>query len=851
MRYRWILLVLWTLATPLPAVAQSVSGCVLDAEQGTPLSGAHITTDDAGAVADSTGCFQLALSPGRHTLTARMLGYGTQHRSITWPTDAPERVIFRLSPATIALQHLEVVADHESEIDASPALTTLKPEDVTTLPGASDDVFRTLQATPGVVSTSDFSSQLIVRGSRPDENLITIDGVEIFNPHRLHGVVSVFNPALLEDATLHAGGFPARYGDRLSAVLDVETRSGTHEDWLRGSMNASLSNTNLVLEGQTGFWDGAWIAAGRRTYYDLVLDAFDTGLGGGDRMTFPNFADVQGKLTLYPATTHRIEAGLLAGRDALDMTVDGASGQLASSADRMQANDFSRNDMAYLRWQWHPTQSLTVTTTASGYRNRGTAHSDGQLVPQDRLVGSDIVASLDTTRVFSFDRQRRFQLRKLSLHHRMQWSRGRHRLEAGAGIDRLRTTFAYELTTSDVGYDYLDVLQTTQPLGLSLLPGVFDRTRQYGRYSLYVQDRVSLADDRLQLEPGLRFDHYGLIGTSHIAPRLRVHVAPSPTTTLRAAWGHYTQSPGYEKLMMSRDRIQLIEETDLRTLRAERATHYTAALSHRWTNGHRLEAAAYWKTMRRLITPRWASVSSLHARYTGDAPRTDPAGYKLEPEAVLERTPTLTNDGRGRAYGIEITLRRLQHTNRRFSGWVSYAFARSLRSYQLTPSTTIRHPFAYDRPHTLSATGTVQVGVRWTLGATLRFGTGFPHTTPTGFTPIVVDAGDDAARLLTHNTTGAVRVQPDFGGPERRYAARLPAYYRLDVRIARTVDWLAVSGRFYVDVINATNRKNVLSYQYAAVADPSKVRPVVYQQAVYMLPLVPSVGFQLRFGRDT
>jgi hypothetical protein len=92
-----------------------------------------------------------------------------------------------------------------------------------------------------------------------------------------------------------------------------------------------------------------------------------------------------------------------------------------------------------------------------------------------------------------------------------------------------------------------------------------------------------------------------------------------------------------------------------------------------------------------------------------------------------------------------------------------------------------------------------------------------------------------------------VRFKPDFGGPQRRYAARLPAYYRLDLRIARTVDWSAVSGQFYVDVINATNRKNVLSYQYAAVTDPVKVRPVVYQQAIYMLPLVPSVGFQLRF----
>jgi hypothetical protein len=776
-----------------------------------------------------------------------MLGYAVQRRSITLPADARTRVTFRLPPVAIPLQQLEVFAERESGVTAPPALTTLTPEGVTTLPGASEDVLRALQATPGVVSASDFSSQLIVRGSRPDENLITIDGVEILNPHRLHGVVSVFNPALLEDATLHAGGFPARYGDRLSAVLDVDTRSGTHEDWLRGSVNASLSNTNLVLEGQTGFWDGAWIAAGRRTYYDLVLDAFDTSLGGGDRMTLPNFADVQGKLTLYPTATHRIEAGLLAGRDALDMTVKGTSGQLASSADRMQANDVSRNDMAYLRWQWRPTQSLTFTTTASGYRNRGTARSDGQLVPQDRLVGTDIVPSLDTTEVFSFDRDRQFRLRKLSLQHRLQWSRGRHRMEAGASIDRLQTTLSYELATSDVGYDYLDVLQRTQPLGLTLLPGLFDRTHAYGRYALYVQDRVALANGDVQLQPGMRLDHYGLIDASHLSPRFRLQVALTSATDLHAAWGIYRQSPGIEKLMMGRDRIELSEATSLPTLRAERATHYTVGFTHRWHRGYSVELGAYWKTMRDMITPQWTQTAVPFARYTGAAPRSDPDGYALQREPALEPTAQLTNDGRGRAYGAEVLLRKRRRDHSWFSGWAAYTYARSTRTQRLTPATEIQHPFAYDRRHTLNVMGTLHLGARWSLGARFRYGTGFPHTAPTGSAPIVVESHDGDARILTHSATGAVRFKPRFGGPERRYMDQLPAFHRLDLRLTRTVDWSAVSGRFYVDVINAYNRRNVLSYQYAAVTTPSNIRPVVYQQAIYMLPVVPSVGFHLTF----
>jgi len=846
MRYRWVLFVLWIAATPLPASGQYVTGCVMESAQDTPLPGAHITTPTAGAVADSTGCFRLALPPGDHTLTARMLGYGPQHRSISLPADAQDRLVFRLSPAAIPLQQLEVVARRRPGVDASPDLTTLTPSEVTSRPGASDDVLRALQATPGVVSTSDFSSQLVVRGSRPDENLITLDGVEILNPHRLHGVISVFNPALLDDATLYAGGFPARYGDRLSAVLDVRTRSGTHEEPLRGRVDASLTNANLMLEGRTGFWDGAWIAAGRRTYYDLILDAVGMHLGHDERMTFPRFADVQGKLTLYPSTAHRLTAGLLAGRDALDMTMDDTTGPLPSAADRLHTREHARNDMAYLRWQWRPARALTLTTTASGYRNRGTAHAGGQLVPQDRLVGNDVVPSLDTTQVFAFDTDRRFRLRTLNLQHRVQWTQGRHQVEVGTGLDRLRTTLAVELSTTDVGYNYLDVLQATQPLGLSLRPSTFDRTRRYGRYHLYVQDRIALGNETLQLEPGLRLDHYGLINASHLAPRLRAHLALAPTTTLRAAWGRYPQSPGYEKLMMSRDRLTLSAATDLSALRAERATHYTTALAHRWARGYRLEAAAYLKTMRNLIGPRWTATATTRAHYTGEAPRTNPAGYALRSESVLKQTPELTNEGRGRAYGVEFTVRRLQRANRRLSGWISYAFARSVRSHRLTSSIEVQRPFAYDRRHTLNATGNLRMGARWTLDMSFRFGTGFPHTTPIGYAPVVA-ANDGDAQILTHSETGVVRFKPDFGGPQRRYAARLPAYYRLDLRLARAVDGSAVNGQFYVDVINATNRRNVLSYQYAAVTDPDKVRPVVYQQAIYMLPIVPSVGFRLRF----
>ena len=93
-----------------------------------------------------------------------------------------------------------------------------------------------------------FHLKLVVRGSGPDQNLIIMDDVEIFNPYRLYGVVSMFNPDAVSDVNLMSGGFPAKYGDRLSAVLDVTNREGDNAKYLKGNINVSLLMQTLFLK---------------------------------------------------------------------------------------------------------------------------------------------------------------------------------------------------------------------------------------------------------------------------------------------------------------------------------------------------------------------------------------------------------------------------------------------------------------------------------------------------------------------------------------------------------------------------------------------------------------------------
>ena len=131
------------------------------------------------------------------------------------------------------------------------SVTTMAPRESKILPGAAEDVLRSLQALPGVTSVNDFSSQLVVRGSGPDQNLILIDGFEVLNPYRLYGFVSMFNPETVSDISLQTGGFAAQYGDRLSAVLDVRNREGRTENWAGGKINLSLTNLNFIAGGGT------------------------------------------------------------------------------------------------------------------------------------------------------------------------------------------------------------------------------------------------------------------------------------------------------------------------------------------------------------------------------------------------------------------------------------------------------------------------------------------------------------------------------------------------------------------------------------------------------------------------
>src|SRR4030095_3792863 len=170
-------------------------------------------------------------------------------------------------------ERLEVTAP--APPTAARASIALRPAQVLSTAGSLDNPFRTLQTLPGVTGTDEFGSKLSVRGGAPDQNLTLMDGVEIHNPYRLFGLTSAFNPETVGRFELLAGGFGARYGDRLSSVVLIEEREADTSRRFSGSSSASITAATVSGEGRLpGPGQGSWLATARRTYYDLVAERF-------------------------------------------------------------------------------------------------------------------------------------------------------------------------------------------------------------------------------------------------------------------------------------------------------------------------------------------------------------------------------------------------------------------------------------------------------------------------------------------------------------------------------------------------------------------------------------------------
>jgi hypothetical protein len=304
-------ILLLLLVTSVYSSAQvNISGIVRDKENGEVLIGANVFDPHGtfGTASDNNGYFSFASKTEMDSLYVTYVGYTTEKLAFHSSRDTVLNI--SMIPGS-SIEEVSVVGIRKVTFNQS----TLSNEQLRYIPsiGAQPDVLKTLQLLPGVLSQNEGSSNLLVRGGSPDQNLFLIDNVSLFYINHLGGFISVFNPEVINDVRVLKGGFPARYGGKLSSVIDITMREGNKKEF-NGSAGIGILGSHLTVEGPIND-KFTYLLSARKTFTELLFGIASL-IQDEDYIVMYGFYDVNGKLTWRPNEKNSVQTNIYLGDDA-------------------------------------------------------------------------------------------------------------------------------------------------------------------------------------------------------------------------------------------------------------------------------------------------------------------------------------------------------------------------------------------------------------------------------------------------------------------------------------------------------------------------------------------------------
>ncbi|ARS37736.1 TonB-dependent receptor [Pontibacter actiniarum] len=673
-----------------PAVAQSIytlSGRVLDATTGEALAGATVFLKERpgnGTITDASGSYSFTAPAGAYSVVSKYIGYDEKQQQLQ--LDRNTALTFRLAPTAYDVQEVEVVATRKPPITETPVMGQLELplETIKTLPVifGEVDILKTVQLLPGVKSAGEGSTGFYVRGGGADQNLVLLDKATVYNPGHLFNFFSVFNSDAIDNTTLIKGSMPARYGGRLSSVLDIGMKEGSLSDF-KVDGGVGLISSRLSVQGPLAEDKAAFILSGRRTYADAVFNPFlkDTEQGGVPYY----FYDINGKLSFVLSERDRLYLSGYYGRDV---------GELTLSDGRFQSEFFWGNASATARWnhRFSDQMQVDVSGVLSDYKFEFTWDFGGfNTVVQTGV--RDYSANLD------------FDYKPSALHHLqygVQYTY--HQLRPRSGVaegvegqdfntDRLRTKYAHETS-----FYLSDDIYVTDRLLLSL--GLRNSYfNQVGPFELYRFNENQVVVDSTLYRSGEE-----VVAYSAWEPRVSLNYTLSKSSSVKAA---FTKSAQYLHLVSNAYTTLPLDVwvPSSALVEPQRATQY--ALGYFKTlKGNQYEGSVevYYKDLENQLEYR-----------EGFAP--GPSNRDLEYEFV---------SGGGESYGVELFLRK-NYGN--LQGWFGYTLSRTTRTFPDLNEGKL-FPARYDRRHDLSVVASYKYNDRWTFGGSFVYGTGEATTLP-------------------------------------------------------------------------------------------------------------------------
>ena len=252
----------------------TISGYITDKNNGESIVGANVycTALNLGVTSNTYGFYSLTLPQAIYDISFTFIGYQNQVKNFNLNSAVTHDVEFELS--SINIEEILVTGEKNIVEKTQTSMIEVPIEQIRTIPAllGEVDILKAIQLLPGVQS-SEGSSGFYVRGGGPDQNLILLDGVPVYNASHIGGLFSVFNADAIKNVRLTKGGFPARFGGRLSSVLEIDMREGNMKEF-KGDATLGLISSKLTLEGPIFKDKTSFIVSGRRTYADLLAKPF-------------------------------------------------------------------------------------------------------------------------------------------------------------------------------------------------------------------------------------------------------------------------------------------------------------------------------------------------------------------------------------------------------------------------------------------------------------------------------------------------------------------------------------------------------------------------------------------------
>lgn len=750
----------------------TISGTVKNASNGEKLIDVIIQVAEQKSIGTTTndyGFYSLTLKEGDYTIIYNYLGYQTVSEKISLRQNLTKNISLEEKGNSLNEVVVTSTAKDENVRSTNMGVEKLNMSQIKDIPVlfGERDVLKTLQLLPGVKSAGDGSSGFYVRGGGADQNLILLDEATVYNASHLLGFFSTFNSDAIKDVTLYKGNMPAQYGGRLASVMDVRMNDGNDKNY-EVSGGIGLIASRLMLQGPIKKNKGSFLISGRRTYADMFLKLSSD---PDQRNNQLYFYDLNLKANYTLNEKNRIYLSGYFGKDVIGVQ-------------KIFGIDWG-NATGTLRWN-HIFNSKLFSNTSLIYSNYN--YNIRLTVDENDIKITSKIADWNLKQEF-------------------QWYPN----------NKNTVKFGFNSTYHDLVPGEIRASATSGVNNIQL-------TKRYGWENAVFINNDWKASPRFSMSYGLRVSSFSVLGPGKF---YEFDPTGNPTKTFLYGRGDFVKTYVNPEPRVAATYI-LSDQNSVKASYARNAQHM-----HLLSNTTSASPTDRWMTNSNLVKPEVGDQVSLgyYRNFKNNKFESSVEGYykKMQNQvdyrdgAQIEGNEFVEADlrfGRGRAYGVEFSLKKKEGT---FTGWISYTLSRTERQIDGVNGGNW-YAARQDQTHNLALVGIYRITKKWTLSGTFVYNTGNAVTFPTG-------------KYFINNRSVYQYSE--------RNGYRMPAYHRLDLgATCKLRETKHYRSELALSVYNAYGREN--AYIITFRDDPNdKTKTQAVQYSLFRW--VPSITWNFTF----